>query len=194
MIVLLQLLSNQDRIIIDFGNGNNRKASFLRNIEIEEDLKVLIGFPSFSGNDFISSFFGKGKQLCWKTMEKDSSYIEAFQPLGNSWDVTTETMDTLEDYVCLLHGEKNTNVNNARFEIFHKKHVNQSKVVNISLLPPCKYVLKLHCFRSNYIAKMWKACFLSEIELPEHTRNGWNNNFNVLSGMTNRSQENFLRS
>ena len=27
--VLLLLLSNQDAIIIDFGNGNNRKASFL---------------------------------------------------------------------------------------------------------------------------------------------------------------------
>ena len=39
LLVLLQLLSNQDGIIIDCGNGNNRKASFLRNIKIEKDLK-----------------------------------------------------------------------------------------------------------------------------------------------------------
>ena len=32
-------------------------------------------------------------------MKKDSSYIEAFQHLGNSWDVTAETMNILEDNV-----------------------------------------------------------------------------------------------
>ena len=114
---------------------------------------ALIGFHSFSGNDFISPFFVKGNQLCWKTMKKDSRYIETFQPLGNSWDVTTETMDNLEYYVCLLYREKNINVNNARFEIFHKNHVNQSKVVDISLSPPCKSVLKLPYTTLHYTAQ-----------------------------------------
>ena len=75
-----------------------------------------------------------------------------------------ETMDTLEGYVCLLYGEMNTNVNNTRFEIFHKIHVNQLKVVDISLLAPCNSLLKLHC-----------VTLLPEIVLPEHTRYGWNN-------------------
>ena len=90
-------------------------------MERKEDLKkALIWFHSFSGNDFISFFFGKGKQLYWKTMKKNPSYIEAFEHLGGSWDVTVETMDTLQEYVCLLYRDKNISVTNTRFEIFHK--------------------------------------------------------------------------
>ena len=35
-----------------------------------------MGFHSFTGNDYCSAFFGKGKQTCWKIMIKNrNSYV-----------------------------------------------------------------------------------------------------------------------
>ena len=32
----------------------------------EQGKEALIGFHAITGNDYISSFFGKGKRKCWK--------------------------------------------------------------------------------------------------------------------------------
>ena len=39
---------------------------------------------AFSGNDFMSSFFGKSKVHCWKIMKTSDGFEEAFKLLGNS--------------------------------------------------------------------------------------------------------------
>ena len=128
-----------------------------------------------------------------ETMKKDSSYVEAFQHLGNSWDVTMETMDTLEDYVCLLYGEKNTNVNNARFEIFHK---------NMSINLKLKI---FHCY--HHVNLYLNYTVFIQIILPKcgnclfYPRSSYQNIQDmdgimilVLGGVTNRSPKTFLRS
>ena len=61
----------RNRVLIDDGSGENRKVRRLSNIDIEIYLVgALIGFHVFTGNDYISSFLRKGKEKCWKLVEK----------------------------------------------------------------------------------------------------------------------------
>ena len=61
--------SSQDRVFINYGSGKNRKAIKLSNVNMANDLKqTLVGFYAFTGNDYISSFFTKGKTASWKKM------------------------------------------------------------------------------------------------------------------------------
>ena len=48
-----------------------------------------------------------------------------------------------------------------------------SKVVDISLLPPCKSVLLLHMKRANYVAKIWKSSLISWVDFGDITEHGW---------------------
>ena len=78
-----------------------------------------MGFYAFTGNDYVSSFFGKGKQKCWKVVKSDSMYINEFKSLGLTWDLNAETFKILESYVCRLYGKKGEErVNAAHYKIF----------------------------------------------------------------------------
>ena len=56
-----------NRVIIDDGSGDNRKIMRTSSIDIEKDLaQTLGGFHAFTGSDYISSFFRKGKEKCWR--------------------------------------------------------------------------------------------------------------------------------
>ena len=60
--------------------------------------------------------FRKGKEACWKV-----------------WDIEENTMDVLEEYVCLLYGYQQSNVNVFCKKLFDSKYLSQNKVVDISL-------------------------------------------------------------
>ena len=63
-ILLNKLPDNQDSMYLDYGNGKNRKGLWLSDIDLSDDIKkFLLGFHAFTGNDYISSFFRKGKQF-----------------------------------------------------------------------------------------------------------------------------------
>ena len=67
--------AESERIYIDFGTGNPRKILKLSSIDMSEELKsALLGFHAFTGNDYISSTFGKSKKICWKAVTKSSKY------------------------------------------------------------------------------------------------------------------------
>ncbi|CAB3980564.1 Hypothetical predicted protein [Paramuricea clavata] len=51
-----------------------------------------------------------------------------------------------------------------------KKH---SKIVDLSLLPPCQSVLKLHGRRANFVAKIWKSSDEAKLQIPEISHHGW---------------------
>ena len=110
-----------------------------------------IDFHVFTGNAYVSSFYRKGKAMCWKVLEKHPKYVVAFQDLGPSWDLKDETIELLEEYVCELYGCRKNNVNEVRYQLFQQKYKRQSKIIDISLLPPCKSVLLLHLKRSNFV-------------------------------------------
>ena len=63
MVLPVSLISSsKDPVFIDYVNGKNRKGIKLNNVNIATDLKqTLVGFHAFTGNDYVSSFFTKGR-------------------------------------------------------------------------------------------------------------------------------------
>ena len=55
------------KILIDIGTVKQRKIINMTSSTLEiEKKKALLGLHSFSGNDYVSSFFKRGKQAFWK--------------------------------------------------------------------------------------------------------------------------------
>ena len=169
-----------ERIYYDYGNGKNRKGTWLSKIPLDDTLRdALVGFHAFTGNDYISTLFRKGKKMCWSTMTKNEAFVGCFTELGRSWSLTDDIQRFLEQYVCKLYGSKKKSVNAVRFELFTKKFTNANKAIDLSVLPPCHSSLILHAKRANFIAAMWKRTKEAIIEMPPITDHGWNDNGSI---------------
>ena len=91
----------KDAIYLDDGSGSSRRIIWLGNIDLEDDItKFLIGFHAFTGNDFVSSFFRRGKEKCCQCLRKNRKFEKAFASLGSSWIVCEELLSLLEEFVC----------------------------------------------------------------------------------------------
>ena len=177
ILVLATGLLDSNCVCLDYGKGKLRKGFWLNQVVIEDQLKrALIGFHSFTGNDYVSSFFKKGKQLCWKALKKNQNFVEVFSLLGKNWsgDVDDGIMPVLEQYVCTIYGyprEKSVNV--VRSKLFEKKYAKRIKVIDMALLPPCNSSLLWHIKHSNYVAKIWRSSLTSWFDADEIPKNEW---------------------
>ena len=64
---LYHVLSFDADIFIDNGTGSRRKVLKTNSCGLyNEQRSAIIGLHAFSGNDYLSSFFRKGKMKCWK--------------------------------------------------------------------------------------------------------------------------------
>ena len=77
---------------------------------------------------------------------------------GFEWDLSAELLQTLQEYVSTPYNSKAKEVNNARAELFRKKFTSEKKAIDLSALPPCFSVFKLHCERANMVAAIWRRC------------------------------------
>ena len=84
-----------------------------RDISHERSLS-LIGLHSFTGNDYVSSFFKRGKDHCWKLLQKYHRFEDCFTKLGASETLSDDLFEQLEELVCFLYGLSMSSVNNAR--------------------------------------------------------------------------------
>ena len=58
-------------LYLDNGTGGQRKMLHINSCSFTpEERSSLIGLHAFTGNDYLSSFFRKGKTTCWKKMKK----------------------------------------------------------------------------------------------------------------------------
>ena len=74
MIIAISLIDTSKRVLVDYGNGKNRKGVWLNSIDFDDNIRAaLIGFRAFTGNDYVSSFFKCGKQSCFKVMNSVSN-------------------------------------------------------------------------------------------------------------------------
>ena len=146
----------------------------------ENERDALIGFHAYTGNDYVSAFFRKGKQARWKCMRKHEKFTMAFSQLGESWELNDDNFKILEEFTCLLYGFKDNSVDVVHHKIFEKKFSKDGKVVDLSLFPPCRSVLLLHAQRANYVAKLWRSSLTSFVEMPPIFENGWNNDGTIL--------------
>ena len=174
LVILLSTIERQHQVYLDFGTSLNRKGINLGQVEMAPEKKsCLVGFHAFTGNDYVSSFFKKGKALCWKVLQQNERFVRTFNLLGSSWEMEESTISDLEEYVCLLYGCRQKKVNEARKHLFDRKYLNQKKVIDISLLPPCQSALKMHILRSNVVARIWNCAGERMVELPDLTDHGW---------------------
>ena len=182
LVIAIALLNENSRVLVDTGNGDNRKKVWLDSITLtSRQQDALIGFHSFTGNDCVSAFFRKSKQICWDKMrEEESDWIEMFANLGETWTLSQSQKDDFEKFVCHLYSSKKSNVNQARFKIFERKHLKSKQVADLSLIPPCYRTLMLHLERANYVAKIWKSTGIAMIDLPSPTQHGWTEDWDIL--------------
>ena len=93
------------RVLINNGTGKARKVIDVTSLTLDlNKKKALIGMHAFSGNDYVSSFFKKGKVAAWKAMVKRQEFICLFEELGTSPQVPDHISQSLERFVCALYG------------------------------------------------------------------------------------------
>ena len=183
LVILLSLFrANDNNFYIDNGHGNSRKILQINNCKLPIDVQsALVGFHLFTGNDYVSSFFRKGKTMCYSLMTKDKKYLDAFMSLGSQWDVEETTVSILEQYICSLYGRKKCDsVNVARQQIFWERYNKSKQIVDLSLLPPCRESLVLHIRRANYVSRLWRLSLVPLVNPPHPSQHGWNSDLSIL--------------
>ena len=172
-VIALGLIEDLGRIKFDYGNGTNRKELWLDGISLSYDQRqALIGFHAFTGNDYVSALFRKGKVFCWKTMLKNPLFVEMFSVLGSEWDLADSLKTDLKRYVCCLYGSKRENVNDTRFDLFERKQ-RKGVIVDLSNIPPCQSALHLQMDRANYVARLWRTSNSAMQNAPSPVGYGW---------------------
>ena len=58
----------------------------------------MLGLHAFTGNDYLSSFFRKGKERCWKLMQKYEEFEVCFTKLGSEPNLSEDLFEFLEEY------------------------------------------------------------------------------------------------
>ena len=79
---LYHAMSFDADIFIDNDTGSQRKVLEINSCLSDENQNAIIGLHAFSGNDYLSSFFRKGKGTCQKKMCKKADYVAPFSSLG----------------------------------------------------------------------------------------------------------------
>ena len=111
MIIAISLIDTSKHVLVDCGNGKNRKGVWLTSIDFDDNIgAVLNWFHAFTGNDYASSIFKRGKQGCFKAMKECEEFINAFRSLGEDWVLKAELLVTPESFVCYLQGYKDTDI------------------------------------------------------------------------------------
>ena len=164
-------------VYIDNGTGKHRKiidmsTSFLS----AEQSQALAGMHAFSENDYMSSFFRKGKLMIWKLLLKNDKFMEAFADFGLFSTATGALKSTLEEFVCLMYGDKKfKKVNELRSTLFQQKLA----TVDLISLSPCSANLSLHIDRACYVANMFRESKRLMMLLDDPVERGWDANDEV---------------
>ena len=175
--IIASLVGQEDlpeKLFVDNGTGSGRKVIQPSLCELSSDERTaLIGFHSFTGNDYVSSFFRKGKKTCWKTAKRKPEFMKFFSELGRSLEIDGNMKRSAEAYVCALYGKmKLQSVNEARSAIFWEKYNKNKTVIELSLLPPCQANLVFHLQRANYVAFLMRSTTLKP-NIEHYTKHGW---------------------
>ena len=87
-------------------------------------------------------------------MQKYEGFGVCFTKLGSESNLSEDLFESLEECTALLYGVKFKSINKTRWKIF-EKNMGHKKIIDLSLLPPCKSVLRLHSKRANAVAYLW---------------------------------------
>ena len=82
----------------------------------------MIGFHAFTGNDYIISFYRKGKVACFKILQGSSKFQSMFEKLGNKLELSDDLLRKLEEFICHICVMREKDVNEVRFEKYYNKY------------------------------------------------------------------------
>ena len=175
MVLALALFDDLVKVYFDYGNGKCRKRMCLGAVGMkDEGKKTLVGFCSFTRNEYISVIFRKGKKHCWSARKSNESLIRAFTETDTDWTMAEQQMNAIQQYVCVLYKSKKKSVNDVRYDLFEKKQNKEGKIINLSLIPLCFSPLNLQIKRANFVSKLWKSTCMAHLILPNIEEHGWN--------------------
>ena len=66
----------------------------------------MAGVHTFSGNDYVSCFFRKGKKKFWDVLTEHERFVQTFADLGLFDHVVKEMKQELERFVCPIYAGK----------------------------------------------------------------------------------------
>ena len=147
---------------------------------------ALLGLHPWTGCDTVSSFAGQGKLKALKILLRDEKFKEAFASLGNSWDISNELFNVIQDFTCQIYcrNTKISKVNELRYQMFRSR----SGEIESGQLPPCEDALRQHTLRANYQAAIWRRSLMNSPDIPNPiSGHGWassENNIPVIRWMT----------
>ncbi len=175
IIVYGNQLDTDLRIFLDNGTGKSRKVLDMNSSQLSSVQKRgIIGFHALTGNDYVSSFFGKGKASCYKIYTKFPHLQAAFCNLGNSFTVDEQTKVALREFICKVYGKGRLNdVDEARRELFWNRLRRDNRISDLSVLPPCNRTTEIHIKRANFVALIWKMAKSPMLNLEDPSQHGW---------------------
>ena len=144
--------------------------------------KALPGFHAFTGSDYTSAFFQKGKLKPFSYLSASDEFQNAFANLSEHRP-GARTLEVLKKFLCKLYKgkAKDTNINKLRFQTFFrtfgpstcsKKPFDKMKGLDPKSIPPSQSEILTHIARSAYVARMWANANKIEQELPT-PNDGW---------------------
>ena len=99
------LYSFKEHVVIDNGSVQSRKCIDLSSLQFSEcKYSAMLGLNAFIGNDYLSSFFRKGKERFWKLMQKYEEFEVCFTKLGSEPNLSEDLFELLDEYAALLYG------------------------------------------------------------------------------------------
>ena len=132
----------------------------------------LLGLHSFTGCDTVGSFAGRSKVSALGLLSHEE-HMATLQSLGQSWDLSNESIQQKETRICSLYSLKTAinSVNVLRFNIFCQRKPSPS--LGNSPPPPCASSLLNHCKRANYQCAIWKRSLDKNPDIPSPVGHVW---------------------
>ena len=82
---------------------------------------------AFTGKDYVSSFFKKGKEMCWKLVKKYEKFERFFINLGMESPLSSSLFSALQEFVSMLYCTKLKSVNDARYAYLRRSDRKRTK-------------------------------------------------------------------
>ena len=103
---------------------------------------------------------------------KDESFIQEFYNLGQTNELSEETILSLERFVCHLYGkssdsENQADINQLRYAIHCQKRI------KVETLPPYQNVLRQHMKKSNSQTYIWRNSLENFVSEDSPVNHGW---------------------
>ena len=135
VILIAKTIDTPEKVVLDFNKGKYRKLLRLSDIDMTDDTKkCLMGFHAFTGSNYTSAFFRKGKAICWKVLRNSLKFLQTSVTLGDEWMPSESLMNSLEEFVCYLFGSRHLKkINLLRFHLFQKSYKQKEEIITASV-------------------------------------------------------------